>query len=294
MTKKTPSMLEMVNNYVEHKRGLGYKLGTESYMLRSFARHADRQAPGQPLTTQLALEWATAPESDGRTYHAKRLDALRSFARYLAAFQPGTEIPPGGILGPSLSRVEPHIYTREEVAALMREAMNVKPSTPAARTNSIRNATVIGLLACTGMRIGEVLALKNEDVDLATGVITVRESKKLPMRLVPITDCAVRQLRRYQQERDRRFGSPSPSGAFIQSSWNGRLTYGSFFAAFKIIRERAGVKRSNVPNRPPRLHDLRHTFACNHLLRAYREGRDIDNAVHELAVYLGHATLKST
>ena len=105
MTKKTPSMLEMVNNYVEHKRGLGYKLGTESYMLRSFARHADRQAPGQPLTTQLALEWATAPESDGRTYHAKRLDALRSFARYLAAFQPGTEIPPGGILGPSLSRV---------------------------------------------------------------------------------------------------------------------------------------------------------------------------------------------
>jgi len=291
---KKSSMLEMVEKYIEHKRGLGYKLGTESYLLRSFARYADHLVPGEPLTAKLALEWATAPESNSKTYHAKRLDALRSFARYLAAFQSETEIPPGGILGSSFSRVEPHIYARDEVACLMREALKIKPSTPAARINPLRNATMIGLLACTGMRIGEVLAMKNSDVDLIAGVITVRESKKLPMRLVPITDCAIRHLRRYKKERDRCFGHLPPTETFIQSSRGGRLTYNSFFIVFKKIRKRAGLMRGNDANRPPRLHDLRHTFACNHLLRAYREGRDIDNAVHELAIYLGHATLKST
>jgi site-specific recombinase XerD len=221
-------MLDMVNRYVAHKRGLGYKLKTESYMLRAFARQADRQAPGELLTTKMALKWATEPKTCSRTYHAKRLDAVRSFARYLAMFRPRTEIPPSGILGPSFLRVEPHIYTSEEIAALMHEASKVTPRSPATRTNSIRNATVIGLLSCTGMRIGEVLALKNEDVDLAAGVITVRESKRLPMRLIPIMDCAVRQLRRYLRARDSCFDPPAGSGnsGRLDSGNSGRFSRG--------------------------------------------------------------------
>ena len=132
----------------------------------------------------------------------------------------------------------------------------------------------------------------NGDVDLEQGLITVRQSKNLPMRLVPITDCAVVQLRRYQKARDQRFGHSDDSHAFIRSPRGGHLGYGTMMWAFKQLRERIGLKSASGRN--PCLHDLRHTFACNHLLRAYRENRNIDNAVHELSIYLGHATLAST
>lgn len=190
-------MLDYVNRYLTHKRGLGYKLGTEGYLLRTFAEYADGQSPGQQLTVVLALNWATAPQNTSRLYHAKRLDAVRSFARYLATFVPGTQVPTGGILGPSYLRTTPYIYTDEEIAALIKAAGNLRASAHRARTNPVRNMTIIGLLACTGMRIGEV-SMENRDVDLTHGFITIHESKKLPMRLVPITESAVTHLRRYQ------------------------------------------------------------------------------------------------
>ena len=137
-----------------------------------------------------------------------------------------------------------------------------------------------------------MLALKNSDVDLDQGLITVRQSKNLPMRLVPITDCAAGHLRRYREVRDHRFGRSGDSEAFICSPRGGHVSYETISWAFEQLRKRTGLK--DASGRNPRMHDLRHTFACNHLLRAYRENRNIDNAVHELSIYLGHATLAST
>ena len=287
-------MMERVSQYLAHRRRLGYRLYADGYLLRSFARYAERYAPGQPLTTTLALEWATMPKSGKRLYHAKRLDALRSFARYLVLFDPRTAIPPTGLLGPSFARIQPHIYTLEEMASLMRAALMNKSWTTDRRINPVRNATIIGLLACTGLRIGEVLALKNRDVDLVQNIITVRESKNLPMRLVPITDCTAQHLRAYLKMRDRCLGPSGEAEAFFESAYGGHLTYRSFCAAFDRIRTRAGLHGQRASGHVPRLHDFRHTFACNHLLRAYREKRNIDNAVYELSVYLGHATLYGT
>lgn len=294
MTTDTVTMPQWVERYLEYRRALGSKLGTEGYLLRSFARYTQQHAPGKPLKVVLALQWATEPKMGSRLYHAKRLDALRPFARYLAAFEPQTQVPPTRILGPSFARTEPHLYTKEETLALMHAARAIRPPYRVARTNPLRNVTVIGLLACTGMRIGEVLALKNQDVDLAEGILTVRRSKNLPMRLVPIMDCTVRRLLTYQEARDRCFGPSGPSETFIRSAWGGRLTYVSFRAAFTKIRQRAGLQGRSATGREVRLHDFRHTFACTHLLRAYRESRNIDNAVHELSIYLGHATLACT
>lgn len=288
------TMMEKINKYIEHKLDMGYRYRTESFILRSFAIYADKYAPGKPLTIKLALEWATQPKTKSDTYHAKRLDALRAFARHQAIFEPSTEIPPGKILGPSCSRISPHIYTNEETIALMCAALSANPLAPCERTNPVRNATLIGLLACTGMRVGEVLSLKNKDVDLIQGVITVRESKSMPMRLVPITQCTVHKLCQYQEIRDECFGQAQESGAFFLSSWNRPLSYASVRVAFGSVLEQTGLTSENSARRHPRMHDFRHTFACNHLLRAYRENRDIDNAVHELSVYLGHASIKST
>lgn len=292
MTTPTRGMMKKVEQYLTHRRSLGYRINSDGYQLRSFARYADLHAPCEALSIELALHWATEPKGTQRVYHAKRLDALRTFARYLVAFEPRTEIPPAGLLGPSFKRVPPYIYTPQEIAALLRESLTYQPSLRRNPLTGLRNATVIGLLACTGMRIGEVLTLSNGDVDLDQGLLIVRQSKNLPMRLVPITDCAVVHLQRYQEARDQRFGHSDDSQAFIRSPRGGHLGYGTMMWAFKELRERVGLK--NASGRNPRLHDLRHTFACNHLLRAYRENRNIDNAVHELSIYLGHATLAST
>ena len=290
----TATMLEKVNRYIEYRRKLGTKLWIASFLLRSFGRYCDQCAHGQPLTVELALQWATKPKTDKRHYHAKRLDAIRPFARYLSVFEPQTQIPPTRLLGPSFVRTTPHIYTRKETLALMRAARTIKATTGAPTINSLRNVTILGLLACTGMRIGEILALKNEDVDLVQAVLIVRHSKNLPMRLVPVKDSTVCRLRKYRDARDRRFDLSGPEDAFIRSSWNGPLTYRSFEAVFKTIRERAGLVGESATRRNVRLHDFRHTFACNYLVRAYREKRNIDDAVHELSVYLGHAHLQCT
>lgn len=292
MTTSTSSMLKKVEQYVAHRRLLGYRIRTDAYVLRSFARYADRHAPGEPLTVDLALRWATAPKGTLRIYHAKRLDALRGFARHVATFEPRTEVPPPGLLGPSFRRVPPHIYTTDEIAALMRASLTHRPSLRRGPFTGLRNATIIGLLACTGLRIGEVLALKDSDVNLDERLINVRQSKNLPMRLVPITDCTVGQLRRYRAARDKRFGRGDASDAFIRSLRGGHLSYKSIKWAFRRLCERTGLTGSL--GRRPRLHELRHTFACNHLLRSYRAKRDLDNAVHELSIYLGHANLAST
>ena len=144
------------------------------------------------------------------------------------------------------------------------------------------------------MRIGEVLALRNQEVDLGHGIITVRQSKNLPMRSVPITDCAVRHLSAYRDARDQCLGPFGDADAFFPSAWGGRLTYETIFSVFQRIRKRVGINGPKASGHLPCLHDFRHTFACNHLLRAYRENRNIDNAVYELSVYLGHATVHST
>jgi integrase len=285
-------MMTNVEQYLTYRQSLGYRIKTDGNLLRSFARFADVHAVGEPLTIDLALRWATATEGTQRAYHAKRLDVLRTFARYLAVFEPRTEIPPQRLLGPGFRRAPPHIYTPQEIAALIRESLTYQPSLRRDPLTGLRNATIIGLLACTGLRIGEVLALKNRDVDLDQGLITVRQSKNLPMRLVPITDCAASHLRRYQEARDQRFGRSGDSAAFIRSPRGGHVSYETISWAFERLRQRIGLK--DASGRNPRLHDLRHTFACNHLLRAYRENRNIDNAVHELSIYLGHATLACT
>lgn len=285
------SMLANVNRYIDHKRELGNVFRTESFLLRSFGVYADLHAPGEALTSRLAIEWATAPLTDNRSYYAKRLDAVRAFARYLTIFQPATQIPPTRILGPSFSRSVPYIYSQVEIVTLMRTALERKAK--GRNTNPLRNATLIGLLACTGMRVGEALALNNADVDFSTNVIIVRSSKKLPMRLVPIRTSTVHHLREYQRVRDACFGSGVPESPFFISTWSRRLSYPSFLRAFNGIRESARVHRQGT-GREPRIHDLRHTFACNYLLHAYRTNIDIDSAVQNLSVYLGHATVSAT
>lgn len=186
------SMRTRVQEYLRQRRSLGYALHIEGQLLLNFARFADRSGHRGPLTTRLALKWATLPASATRLYKARRLEIVRTFSKHLAAIEPSTEVPPRHILGRGHRRNPPHIYTAEQIETLLggasRLSGELRPQT---------FATLVGLIATTGLRISEALKLNVADADLDRGVLTIRESKYRLTRLVPLHRSKVAALKRY-------------------------------------------------------------------------------------------------
>jgi integrase len=179
----TLTMAERVEEYLAYRRALGYQIRVEGRMLQSFACYADTSGHRGPLTSELALRWARLPEQGSRLYKARRLEVVRTLARYLACREPGTEIPLRGLLGPAHARRPAFLYSEADITALIRAAQALTPK------NGLRPRTyaaLIGLLACTGLRIAEALALRADDLDWERGVLTVRHTKFHKSRLVPL------------------------------------------------------------------------------------------------------------
>jgi len=284
---KKKSMLEIVDDYIHYKRDLGFVFGTSAFDLRSFAKFADEYAFGMPLTVTLAIRWATTSQA-GNKRHICLIKALKPFAKYLCTIDSRTELIPGNILGTCSTRAEPYIYSETEIVRLMEtEAYNPKRK----QCNSTFS-TIVGLLACSGMRIGEVLALQWRDIDWDQKTVIVRNSKKLPMRLVPLDSSTMIQLlqfsRRWHGEKMRTGDEPfftSPDGGFI--------VYKNFRRIWEQALMKVGMAKKHH-GKNPRLYDLRHTFACNQLLRAYKEKRNIEATINMLSVYLGHKSVGET
>jgi integrase len=285
-----PTMATRVEEYLAYRRALGYLIRIEGDLLRSFARFADGCGHRGPLTLELALRWARLPERADRMYQARRLEMLRPLARYLAPRQPGTEIPPRGLLGPAHVRRPAYIYTQPQIAALLNAAHGLPPA-DGLRPRTY--ATLLGLLACTGLRIAEALALRIEDVDLESGVMSIFQTKFRKSRLVPLHPSTLGPLWEYATARCRR---PVPRvGASFFSCEAGRpLPYGTVRHTFHLLLQQAlpGVRPLGRPR--PRLHDLRHTFVCRRLLAWYDAGKPIDGCIDQLSAYLGHVKVTDT
>ena len=279
-------MAQNVDSYVKSKRGLGCKFkGTET-ILKNFARFADYNYPGKPLTIQLAVEWvATAPHLKPSTKLA-RYSAVRGLAQYLKLDDPKTELIPKNIYTVWFRRMTPYIYTDREIALLM----NTDPKIPQGEFDTLTRKTILGLLISTGMRIQETLDLKKNDVDLKKGIIKIRQFKKVPLRLIPISNSVLVKLEEYKRERNS-LRAKKKDDTFFLNSKGKFVKYVSFHGTWKRVTVAAGLSDGKTF---PRLHDFRHTFACNHLLRAYRENRDIDDAVYTLSIYLGHTVIGGT
>lgn len=282
------TMVAKVGAYLSFRRGLGYQLRIEGRLLRQFARYADTAGHRGPLTTDLALRWARATASTDRLYPARRLEVVRCFARHLAATEPGTEIPPRGLLGPAHRRPRPHVYSATEVAALMAAAGRLGPP-GGLRPDTYR--TLIGLLAAAGLRISEALHLDRRDVDLDRGILTVRETKFRKTRLVPLHPTTADALRAYAGLRDRTVPAHRCDRFFASDRGRG-LQYSTVRTVFRKLCD--GLRLTS-PTRPrPRLHDLRHTFTCRRVESWYDAGVDLAHAVAALSVYLGHAKVTDT
>jgi integrase/recombinase XerD len=274
------ALAEHGQNYLQVRRALGFRLVGEGQLLREFVAFAD--ARGQrTITTSFALEWARLPTSGSPNYLSRRLRAVRGFARYLHALDPACEVPPLELLPASKYRPAPYLYSEEEILALMAAARRLRPPLRAATFQ-----TLIGLLACTGLRIGETIRLDREDVDLEARVVTVRNSKFGKSREVLLHPSAVRALAEYGERRDRLCPHAKDRSFFI-STRGTRLCHPTIHQPFRALLKQAGVEHPS-PSRRVRIHDLRHSFAVKTLLGWYRDGCDVAARMPLLSTYLGH------
>jgi integrase len=284
------TMADRVDEYLVYRRALGYQIRIEGQLLQSFARYADESGHRGPLTIELALRWARLPEKAARLYHARRLEIVRTLAKYLAPREPGTEVPARGLLGPAHARKPPFIYSEADIIALIAAAQTLAPD------DGLRPRTytaLIGLMACTGLRIREALTLKTSDVDLDAGVLTVRQTKFRKSRLVPLHVSAVGPLRGYATAREAYCRGPQDAPFFVSDAGRS-LPYSTVRHTFHQLLRRA-MPGVTPPDRiRPRLHDIRHTFVCRCLLAWYRDGTKIHQAIDQLSAYLGHAKVTDT
>ena len=283
---KRKTMQEMADEYIRYKRDVGF-IYRSNATLHSFAKFADEHAFGKPLTINLAIQWATTSHAGSQRY-VSRIKVLNPFAEYLYTIDPRTELIPGNILGPRSPRPEPYIYSDVEIVRLMETEAYIPKRKRCNNTFSI----IIGLLACTGMRIGEVLSLRQRDIDWNQKMVIVRNSKNLPMRLVPLDPSTMIQLlqfsRRWHEKTTKTEDEP-----FFSSLNGGFITYYSFHRAWRRVLVKIGMAKKHH-GKNPRFCDFRHTFACNQLLRAYKEKRNIEATINTLSVYLGHRSMKET
>jgi len=189
-------MQTLVDTYLAARRSMGVDLRIEGRQLRAFARFADQTGHRGPLTVDVAVRWAQSARHGTRLTWARRLQTLRPFMKYRAQFDPGTEIAPSGLFGPVHRRLVPHIYTEAEVSALIDAAAQLRPVT-GLRLRARTYTTLFGLLASTGLRISEALALTPIDVDLPAASRTVRKTTFRKSRLVPLHPTTVAALQRY-------------------------------------------------------------------------------------------------
>jgi integrase len=280
-----PLLHDALNDYLAVRRALGYKLARTEKLLCQFLAYLHEQGQTR-VTTEHALTWATLA-SGGDAWRAMRLGVVRGFAAYLHSIDPMHEVIAAGLLPDPPHRATPYLYTDEQVTALMNAAGTLR-TTHAAATYR----TLIGLLAATGMRIGEASGLDCEDFDAAAGTLLIRGAKFGKSRRLPLHESTAGALARYLNRTDRPRSAAGTKAVFV-SVRGARLGTHTAQGTFQELVRRAGIKPRSAACSPC-LHALRHSFAVNTILDAYRTGIDAGPRLALLSTYMGHVDPANT
>lgn len=274
-----------LDNYLQLRRSLGYKLDRVGQILPRLITHV-HAAGASTITAELAIEWAAATGAAPRTC-AARLASARGFAAYLQTIDPATEVPPAGVFCARYQRPAPYLWAPVDTRRLLDAAATLQPPIKAATMQAL-----FGLLTVTGMRVGEVVALGREDVDLAAGVIRVGEqtTKHQRARLLPLHPTSVDALRHYIHTRDRLCPHPSAQTFFVAADGHA-LDRHAVSRAMKKLTIGLGLRTDTIR---PRSHDLRHSFAVRTLLDCQQAGEHVDQRIAALSTYLGHVAPSDT
>ena len=271
-------------DYLSLRRSLGYKLHRSEKLLGQFIDFLEARA-ARTITTENALAWACQSPHASVNWRSNRLSAVRVFANHLHAVDAATEVPPKDLLPWRSSRASPYLYSQQEIAALMEAASRLASPLRAATYQ-----TLIGLLAVTGMRVGEAIGLDRHDFNAEQRVLLVRHAKFSKTRELPLHPTTAATLGRYLACWH---GQRKATDALFISTAGTRLLYCNVQLTFQQLTRQAGLSARTSRCRP-RIHDLRHAFAVSTLLDAYREASDIDQRLTLLSTYLGHVNPAAT
>ena len=266
-------------DYLTMRRALGYKMDKAERLLGQFTAFAGERGETH-IRTETALAWATLPSGADVIWTSRRLAEVRLFARHLHTLDPRTEVPPADLLPAHVRRATPYLYTPQEIAALMQAAVILRGSHVQATYR-----TLIGLLAATGMRIGEAISLDRDDFDASSGMVTIRHGKFDKARALPLHPSTVAALDDYLRRDDRPRKGNTPT--LLISSTGKRLRYTVVQPIFHKLLHHCGIAPRSAACRP-RIHDLRHSFAVSTIVDDYRSGNP-GSRLAILSTYLGHA-----
>ena len=281
------ALADALVDYLALRNRLGHQLAESARLLPRFVAWMDT-TDQSTVTIAACLEWCQQQPSAGpdSVIWPHRMTAVRGFARYLTGIDPATQVPPLGLLPERRHWTPPYIYTPNDIDTLLNAARQLRSPLRAATYE-----TLFGLLAVTGMRVGEALKLDQADVDFDDGVIWIRESKFGKSRLVPVESSTLKALRRYADQRDR-FRVQPGNDSFLVSLTGRRLIYVSVDQVFRQLRDQGQIGKDSSIR--PVIHGLRHTFAVTTLIGWYRDGLDVAARLPWLSTYLGHRDPRST
>jgi integrase/recombinase XerD len=282
-------LADAVVDYLAARRALGFKLERHESFLGELVGQLNA-AGTTVLRVDDLVAWATSPANADPYWWASRLSVARGFARWWSAFDPATEIPGPDVLpvrATGSQRADPYPFTNDDIAALMAAARTISSPLRAATYE-----TFIGLLAVTGMRVGEVIRLDNTDLNTSEQTLTVRDTKFGKTRLVALHASTITALNAYTNQRHDLMPRPSTSALFVSSTGT-RLIYQNVHYEWFGLCHLAGLEPLSKRCRP-RPHDLRHRFAINTLIDWHQQGENVHARLPELSTYLGHIAPSST
>jgi integrase len=280
------ALSEHVEEYLRARRALGVKLERHGRLLPQLVTYLEA-AGASTITRELAISWARLPAGAHPGHWAARLSIARGFAAYLQTIDPETEIPPAGVFAVHYQRPTPYLWSPHDISRLLDAAGRLCPPLKAASYQAL-----FGLLAVTGMRLGEAIALEPDDVDLEGGVIMIRAPnvKLERARVVPLHPTTVRALERYAKTRARLCPRPSAS-TFLLSTIGTTLDRSEVAKTLRKLTTGLGLRTETVH---PTAHHLRHSFAVSTLIDWQRSGVHIDEQIAVLSTYLGHVSPAET
>lgn len=277
---------EELANYLTFRRALGYRLARPEKLLGQFLDHLEHSG-ADVVTTGAALDWSRLPANAESNWHAYRLSVVRGFATYLHGRDPVHQVPPADMLPQRPHRASPYLYSGAEIAALLAATATLGTS-----LRQATYATLIRLLAVTGMRVGEAIALNRDDLDLTAGQLLVRSGKFGKTRALTLHPTTADALHGYQLLRDR-LAPETGTRTLLVSTAGTRLIYCNVHHTFKQLAHHAALRPRSGSCRP-RIHDLRHSFAVQSMLDAYAAGQDGQTRLTLLSTWLGHVNPANT
>jgi len=280
---------ELMGKFIQEKQTYGYRYKRESQELLRLDRFLCKLGlQSLELPRDIVDKWTAKRDNEKPSNQRLRIIRIRQFALYLCRQGIDAYVPETTKANIKCIEFIPYIFNRQQIGNILHAA----DSTPPDSRSPIRHLImpeVFRLLYCCGMRVSEVIRLKFSDVNLATGILSIFETKFNKDRLVPMAPTMTVRLRKYVSI----MGEGDASSVFFPKVDGTSYSKGMIYYFFRQLLWKCNIPHSGR-GKGPRLHDLRHAFAIHRLESWYRQGVDLSVKLPLLATYMGHKNLVST